>query len=279
MAFSNYTPSPHPKNFGQPMQETQIGENNSGQGPNTPVPDIVAHKFNWAAFLLSWIWGLGNKTYITLIIFATILVAWIPIIGWLISLGICIWFGTKGNEWAWQNKRFQSIEHFHEYQKKWVIAGVVFYLICIVIGIIINGLFLAYLFASPTDNYENRIENVNKRAAQYETINNDSTADIESNLSKYENVNTDLSKYEKYYEHEMKKLNADLEKMQKDYEEEKRDYSEPIKDAKDYQERIEKWQKDYEEEKRDYEKQLAEEKELMEKVDAMLKDIKEKQNN
>lgn len=261
MAFSNYTPSPRPKNFGQTAQAPQTGENNSGQGPNTPVPDIVARKFNWGAFLLSWIWGLGNNTYITLLIFATILVAWIPIIGWLISLGVCIWFGTKGNEWAWQNKRFQSVEHFHEYQKKWAIAGGILYLVSIIIGIIINCFIFAYLFKSPAGNYGDVMKNA------------------DNNLSKYENVNTDLSKYEKYYEHEMKKLNADLEKMQKDYEEEKRDYSEPIKDAKDYQERIEKWQKDYEEEKRDYEKQLAEEKELMEKVDAMLKDIKEKQNN
>ena len=135
MTFSNFTPSPRPQNFGQAAQETQMGENNSGQGPNTPVPDIVARNFNWGAFLLSWIWGLGNKTYITLIIFATILVAWIPIVGWLISLGLCIWFGTKGNEWAWQNKRFESIEHFHEYQKKWAIAGTVLYLVSIIIGI------------------------------------------------------------------------------------------------------------------------------------------------
>lgn len=125
MAFSNYTPSPRPKNFGQTAQAPQTGENNSGQGPNTPVPDIVARKFNWGAFLLSWIWGLGNKTYITLLMFVGMILSIIPIIGGFIVLGLLIWFGIEGNTWAWQNKRFESIEHFHEYQKKWVIAGIV----------------------------------------------------------------------------------------------------------------------------------------------------------
>ena len=199
MAFSNYTPSPRPKNFGQPVQETQMGENNSGQGPNTPVPDIVARKFNWGAFLLSWIWGLGNKTYITLIIFATILVAWIPIIGWLISLGICIWFGTKGNEWAWQNKRFQSIEHFHEYQKKWAIAGIVLYLVSIIIGIIINCLFFAYLMAPPADNYKHKTENIDANISQYEQIDKD--------------YDEQMAKIQKDYEEQMKKVDAMLKEM------------------------------------------------------------------
>ena len=138
MAFSNYTPSPRPKNFGQPVQETQMGENNSGQGPNTPVPDIVARKFNWGAFLLSWIWGLGNKTYITLLIF---LVGFIPFIGIVLIFGMQIWFGIKGNTWAWQNKRFQSVEHFHENQKKWAIAGVI-------VGVI--GLFIQTIIICST---------------------------------------------------------------------------------------------------------------------------------
>ena len=43
--------------------------NNSGAGKDSPVLDIVAKRFNWGACLLSWIWGLGNRSYITLIIF------------------------------------------------------------------------------------------------------------------------------------------------------------------------------------------------------------------
>lgn len=104
-----------------------VSNNMSGRGAAYPVPDIVANRFNWGAFTFTWIWGLFNRTYITLLIFAVMIVSWIPIIGWLISLGVCIWFGIKGNEWAWQNKQFTSIQAFHEYQKKWGIAAAILY--------------------------------------------------------------------------------------------------------------------------------------------------------
>ena len=95
-----------PKDGGQ---KTGNLENNSGQGPNTPVLDIVSKKINWGACLLTWIWGLGNKSYVTLLVF---LVCMIPFVGIIAYLGCQIWFGIKGNEWAWQNKRWNSIEHF-----------------------------------------------------------------------------------------------------------------------------------------------------------------------
>ena len=97
-------------------------ENTSGQGQNAVVPEEVKNKFNWGAFLLSWIWGIGNKTWITFVIFPA---CFIPLVGGLVVLGLQIWFGIKGNEWAWQNKKFESIEQFHSNQKKWAIAGLI----------------------------------------------------------------------------------------------------------------------------------------------------------
>lgn len=110
--------------------------NTSGQGENSIVPDEVANHFNWGAFFLNWIWGLGNKTYITLLIF---LGSIIPILNFVAPLALCIWFGVEGNKWAWKNKRFLSIEHFHSYQKKWAVAGITLF----IVGI----LFYAALFA------------------------------------------------------------------------------------------------------------------------------------
>lgn len=113
--------------------------NNSGQGAGSPVLDIVSKKFSWGAFLLNWIWGLGNKTFITLIIFPISLAAYIPFVGWLVTLGCSIWFGIKGNEWAWQNKRWESIEHFHAVQKKWAMWGVILFVLqmILIIGIFV----------------------------------------------------------------------------------------------------------------------------------------------
>jgi len=126
-----------------PSQKSSGGslENNSGQGKDSPVLDIVAKRFNWGAFGFSWIWGLCNRTYITLIVFPLALICWIPIIGSLIFLGVCILFGIKGNKWAWQNKRWQSVEHFHRVQKNWAIAEIV--MICI--GIIYLAVMAAFV--------------------------------------------------------------------------------------------------------------------------------------
>lgn len=91
-------------------------ENTSGMGEKATIPAAVK-KFNWGAFLFSFIWGLFNKTYITLLI---LLLGIIPVV----NIGVLIWFGIKGNEWAWRNKRWNSVEHFNKVQKNWAIAGV-----------------------------------------------------------------------------------------------------------------------------------------------------------
>ena len=106
----------------------EILSKDSEQGENIIVPEDVSDKFNWGAFLLTWIWGLGNNTYITLLMLATVVLFFIPIINLIalpLQLGLGIWFGIKGNEWAWKNKKFASVEAFHSYQKKWAIAGAI----------------------------------------------------------------------------------------------------------------------------------------------------------
>ncbi len=128
------------------MEETML-ENTSGAGKDAKVPAEVSGKFNWGAFLLSWIWGLGNATYLTLII---LLVCFIPLIGGLGALGLAIWFGIKGNEWAWQNKRFESVEAFHAYQKKWVIAGIIVACLGILCSILFTIVGAALLVSSPS---------------------------------------------------------------------------------------------------------------------------------
>ena len=128
-------------------------KNNSGQGPNSPVLDIVSKKFNWGAFLLNWIWGLGNRTFITLVIFLVGVFGIIPGLGIIAGLGCNIWFGIKGNEWAWQNKTWDDVESFHATQEKWAIAGV----ILAILGIILTVLcfvFYASLFTYKAGLYQ-----------------------------------------------------------------------------------------------------------------------------
>src|SRR3990170_1543286 len=50
------------------MQHGGKLENTSGQGKAAVVPPEV-DRWNWGAFLLNWIWGIGNNTFIALLMF------------------------------------------------------------------------------------------------------------------------------------------------------------------------------------------------------------------
>lgn len=98
--------------------------NTSGQGANAAVPAEV-QGLNWGGLLLSWIWGIGNNTWLALLTF-------VPFIGWLVPF----WLLFKGNEMAWKNKQWDSVEHFKATQRKWAIAGVIILAIGLVLGCI-----------------------------------------------------------------------------------------------------------------------------------------------
>lgn len=94
-------------------------------------------KFNWGAFLLGWIWGIFNKSWITLI---QLPLGFIPKYGIFASLLCAIWFGIKGNEWSVKNKGFEDADKFNEFQKKFIYA----WIILTAIGLFIY-LFIPYL--------------------------------------------------------------------------------------------------------------------------------------
>jgi len=64
--------------------------------------------WSWGAFLLNWIWAIGNRTWIGMLCL-------IPYIGFLVA----IWLGIKGREMAWKNADWHSVEHFNRVQKSW----------------------------------------------------------------------------------------------------------------------------------------------------------------
>ena len=89
--------------------------NNSGMQQDT-FPDGV-QGWSWGAFLLSFIWGLGNKTPISLF-------SLVPYAG----MGMNVYLGLKGRELAWKNKRWESVEHFNRVQAQWSFWGVVLFI-------------------------------------------------------------------------------------------------------------------------------------------------------
>jgi len=112
----------------QPNYQRQMpAENTSGQGPSALIPHEI-RRWNWGAFGFSFLWSIFNNVWIGLLVL-------IPYVGWVMPFVL----GAKGNEWAWQNKRWESVEHFQRVQRAWanwfltiiIISSIIFILIVI----------------------------------------------------------------------------------------------------------------------------------------------------
>lgn len=68
--------------------------------------------WNWGAFLLGPIWGIGNRVWISLLTL-------IPLVGFVMAFVL----GAKGGTWAWKQKPWKDIKHFKRAQLNWAIAG------------------------------------------------------------------------------------------------------------------------------------------------------------
>ena len=79
-------------------------------------PENKIYKFNWGAFIGTWIWGLLNNVKNTLIM---------PVL-FFFGNGVLLYFslicGLNGNEWAYKNTPNLPVEDFHKKQKKYTIA-------------------------------------------------------------------------------------------------------------------------------------------------------------
>ncbi len=98
-------------------------DNTSGMGKEAVIPEGIKG-WSWGAFFFNWLWAVFNKTWIGLLCF-------IPYVGFVMSFVL----GAKGREWAWRNKRWDSVEHFNAVQRRWSLWALVF-LVVAVVGIV-----------------------------------------------------------------------------------------------------------------------------------------------
>ena len=127
-------PTSHPKKATR--DEPQVGLANSEfQRGNQEVPEEIK-KWNWGAFSLNIIWGIGNKTYLPLLCL-------IPLFN-LVWVFIC---GFKGNEWVWRDGNYTDIETFKQVQKTWSRAGIAMFIIQIAI-ILLYLVFVVFILSS-----------------------------------------------------------------------------------------------------------------------------------
>ena len=115
----------------------EMEQNTSGLGAASVVPDEIKG-WNWGAFLMNWIWAIGNRV-------------WIGLLALVLGIIMSVILGIKGSEWAWQNRRWESVEQFKQVQRIWAywglalfIAGFVLAVALSLIGMIIGGLDTTY---------------------------------------------------------------------------------------------------------------------------------------
>ena len=102
------------------------------EDPNQPSQrelDEYFAKWNWGAFFLGWIWGLGHRIYWPLIAFAP---CFFPV-GNIISKFV---LGANGNKYAWRSRQWSSLDECKRIQRKWTQWGIGIYLGVIGIAII-----------------------------------------------------------------------------------------------------------------------------------------------
>jgi hypothetical protein len=123
---------------------------------DAPVPPEI-DRWNWGAFLLSWIWGIGNNTFIAFLTF-------VPFVGIVMPFVL----GAKGSAWAWRNKRWESVEDFKATQRKWAIAG----LITIAALVVLTAASLTAIFASlkGSEAYQMTVQALNADAEAVEVL-------------------------------------------------------------------------------------------------------------
>lgn len=111
--------------------------------------------FNWGAFLLTFIWGIRFRAWITLIAVPLI---WFQLplgLNWILFTILQIYCGIKGNEWAYQVDWWKTPRDFQNTQIKWAAAAVA---LSIIVPVAVLGIAARFVQKSA-DNPLKLVEN------------------------------------------------------------------------------------------------------------------------
>lgn len=137
------------------------------------VPEGV-RRWSWGAFFLTWIWGIGNGVWISLL-------ALVPVV----NIVMIFILGAKGNEWAWKARHWDSKENFLLVQKNWAIAGLGIWILFVLGGILYSVAIPQYEDYHYASKANDRVANFHKVIIAAETA--EAAATVAGQ-------NTDLSK-------------------------------------------------------------------------------------
>lgn len=117
----------------------------STSGVNGPFPAELAG-WNWGAFFFTWIWGIGHNVWLSLLVFLPVLNVIMPFV-----------LGFKGNEWAWQHKKYASVEAFKKTENTWKKWGFGLLIFIILFYVVMIGAALTTFWAQSRtpSSYDN----------------------------------------------------------------------------------------------------------------------------
>jgi hypothetical protein len=95
------------------------GQNTSGMGATSTVPKEVKG-WSCGAFFLGAAWGVPNKVWSSLFGLLPIACFFMPFL-----------LGARGNEWAWQSRKWESVDHFRRSQRKWMYWGIASFVVTV----------------------------------------------------------------------------------------------------------------------------------------------------
>ena len=107
--------------------------------------------FNWGAFLLTFIWGIKFKAWITLLAIPLI---WIQMplgLNWVLLLILQFYCGFCGNKWAYQTEYWKKPADFRKTQIQWAVAAV---LVHILVPFMLLSLIIRFIKKSPNNPME-----------------------------------------------------------------------------------------------------------------------------
>lgn len=147
---SDPNPIPQPDSGSQPVEQNASAPEpvsstdiDQGSGPNGPMPDEL-RQWSWAASLGSWLWGISQKVWISLVSTSLLVLTLIAsnvlyynghiesslglnilfILGLGLFVAVHIFLGINGNELAWNSRKYRDIAHFKKIQIFWAIMGI-----------------------------------------------------------------------------------------------------------------------------------------------------------
>jgi hypothetical protein len=108
-----------------PPADEKDREDTSDERIHEAVLKVELTKWNWGAFLLTWIWGLSHG-------YPRSLLTWIPF------YGLYEWYrlGRYGNKIAWATNRWKTVDAFRAAQRKWAIWGIAVDAVVIVVWLV-----------------------------------------------------------------------------------------------------------------------------------------------